>query len=112
MVTGEVANLAARLQAAALGIVLCPETFRLVRPLVETEATPPLTLKGFSTPVTGQVVRRLRDSTSTRGVPGLSSPLVGREPELTRLNAARPSSSRGAGRSSPSPVRRGSGSRA
>ena len=86
MVTGEVANLAARLQAAALGIVLCPETFRLVRPLAEAEATPPLTLKGFPTPITGQIVHRLRDAVSMRGVPGLSSPLVGREPELTRLH--------------------------
>jgi class 3 adenylate cyclase/tetratricopeptide (TPR) repeat protein len=86
MVTGEVPNLAARLQSAALGIVLCPETFRLVRPLVDTEATPPLALKGFPTPITGQVVRRLRDFATTRGVPGLSSPLVGRDPELTRLH--------------------------
>jgi class 3 adenylate cyclase/tetratricopeptide (TPR) repeat protein len=86
MVTGEVPNLAARLQSAGLGIVLCPETFRLVRPLVETEATLPLALKGFPTPITGQSVRRLRDSATTRGVPGLSSPLVGREPELTRLH--------------------------
>jgi class 3 adenylate cyclase len=86
MVTGEIANLAARLQSSARGIVLSPETFRLVRPLVETEATPPLTLKGFPTPITGQIVHRLRDSATTRGVPGLSSPLVGREPELTRLH--------------------------
>jgi class 3 adenylate cyclase len=86
MVTGEVANLAARLQAAARGIVLSPETFRLVRPLVETEATPPLTLKGFPAPITGQIVHRLRDSATTRGVPGLSSPLVGRDPELTKLH--------------------------
>jgi class 3 adenylate cyclase/tetratricopeptide (TPR) repeat protein len=86
MVTGEVPNLASRLQSAALGIVLSPETFRLVRPLVEAEATSPLTLKGFPSPITGHVVRRLRDSASTRGVPGLSSPLVGRDPELTRLH--------------------------
>src|SRR5688572_3907183 len=31
MVTGEVPNLAARLQSVAPGIILCPETFRLVR---------------------------------------------------------------------------------
>jgi class 3 adenylate cyclase len=86
MVTGEVPNLASRLQATALGIVLCPETFRLVRPLVEAEATSPLRLKGFPAPIIGQVVRRLRDSATTRGVPGLSSPLVGRDPELTRLH--------------------------
>jgi len=86
MVTGEITNLAARLQSSARGIVLSPETFRLVRPLVETEATPPLTLKGFPTPITGQIVRRLRDSATTRGVPGLSSPLVGRDLELARLH--------------------------
>src|SRR5262245_58601666 len=86
MVTGEVPILASRLQATGPGIILCPETFRLVRALVEAEATPPLTLKGFPSPITGHVVRRLRDAATARGVPGLSSPLVGRDRELAQLH--------------------------
>ena len=85
MVTGEVTNLAARLQTAAGGIVLCPETFRLVRPLVEARSTGPLQLKGFPAPVTAHVVSGLRPISTTRGVPGLSSPLVGREHEMAKL---------------------------
>jgi class 3 adenylate cyclase len=85
MVTGEVTNLAARLQTAGGGIVLCPETFRLVRPLVEANSTGPLELKGFLAPVTAHIVSGLRPSSTTRGVPGLSSPLVGREHEMAKL---------------------------
>ena len=85
MVTGEVTNLAARLQSAGAGIVLCPETFRLVRPLVDANSTGPLELKGFPAPVTAHTVSGLRPSSTTRGVPGLSSPLVGREQEMVKL---------------------------
>ena len=97
MVTGEVANLAARLQATASGIVLCPETFRLVRPLVEAESTGPLALKGFPAPVIAHVVSGFRANATLRGVPGLSSPLVGREHELARLHRCGEELGRGRG---------------
>jgi class 3 adenylate cyclase len=51
MVTGEVANLAARLQAASPGIVVSEETHRLVGPLLLVERLPSLALKGFERPV-------------------------------------------------------------
>ena len=60
MVTGEVANLAARLQAAALGVVVSAETYRLVRMLIDSEPLGPLSLKGFPMPVTAHLVTRLR----------------------------------------------------
>jgi class 3 adenylate cyclase/tetratricopeptide (TPR) repeat protein len=85
MVTGEVTNLAARLQSAALGIVVCSETHRLVRSLVESESAGPLSLKGFPAPVSAHLVTGLRSIPQPRGVPGLSSPLVGREGEATAL---------------------------
>ena len=85
MVTGEVTNLAARLQSAAHGIVVCPETLRLVRSLIESESVGPLSLKGFPAPVNAHIVTGLRSIPEPRGVPGLSSPLVGREGEATAL---------------------------
>ena len=85
MVTGEVTNLAARLQSAASGIVICPETLRLVRSLVESESLGPLALKGFPAPVNAHLATGLRSIPEPRGVPGLSSPLVGRDGEATAL---------------------------
>jgi class 3 adenylate cyclase/tetratricopeptide (TPR) repeat protein len=85
MVTGEVTNLAARLQSAALGIVVCSETLRLVRPLVESEPVGPLSLKGFPAPVNAHFVSGLRPIPEPRGVPGLSSPVVGRDREMAAL---------------------------
>jgi class 3 adenylate cyclase/tetratricopeptide (TPR) repeat protein len=86
MVTGEVANLAARLQSVADGIVVSEETHRLLEPLLEVERLAPLTLKGFPTPVTAYGVKELRALESRpRGVPGLSSPVVGRDQEMSTL---------------------------
>jgi class 3 adenylate cyclase/tetratricopeptide (TPR) repeat protein len=86
MVTGEVANLAARLQSSADGIVISEETHRLLSPLLEAEQLAPLSLKGFPGPVTAFRVMALRQRESRpRGVPGLSSPLVGRDAQLGTL---------------------------
>lgn len=52
LVTGNVANLAARLQAAGEGVVVSQATYRLLQPLLEAEPTPALDLKGFAGPVT------------------------------------------------------------
>lgn len=88
MVTGEVANLAARLQATAEGIAISEETHRLLASLLDTEPLPPLSLKGFSTPVTAYRLRGLRSLESRpRGVPGLSSSIVGRDQELSTLRS-------------------------
>jgi class 3 adenylate cyclase len=88
MVTGEVANLAARLQTSGTGVVLSEQTYRLLAPLLDVEPLPPLDLKGFPRPVTAYGLRALRTSESRlRGVPGLSSPVVGRDREIAALRA-------------------------
>jgi class 3 adenylate cyclase/tetratricopeptide (TPR) repeat protein len=86
LVTGEVANLAARLQAAGDGVVVSEETHRLLERLLDAERLPSLELKGFPRPVTAYRLRALRAPDSRlRGVPGLSSPVVGRDREMAAL---------------------------
>jgi tetratricopeptide (TPR) repeat protein len=85
MVTGEVANLAARLQSAAPGIVVSEDTHRLVTSVVESERLGPLSLKGFPAPVTAYLVTGVRPTPAPRGIPGLSSPMVGRDQEMGAL---------------------------
>ncbi len=88
MVTGEVANLAARLQTAGAGVVLSEGTYRLLEPLLDAESLPPLELKGFPRPMTAYRLHGLRTLESrVRGVPGLSSPVVGRDREIAALRA-------------------------
>jgi class 3 adenylate cyclase len=88
LVTGDVANLAARLQGVGEGVVVSQATYRLLQPLLESEPMPALDLKGFSGPVTAYRVKGLRAVDSRpRGVPGLSSPVVGRDRELDALRA-------------------------
>jgi class 3 adenylate cyclase/tetratricopeptide (TPR) repeat protein len=87
MVTGEVANLAARLQSAASGIVVSEETHRLLEPLLESKRLDPMLLKGFSEPITAYVVTGVRKlDRKPRGIPGLHSPMVGRDRETDILN--------------------------
>ena len=97
MVTGEVANLAARLQSAARGIVVSGETHRLVRTLIESEPLSPLSLKGFPAPVAAHFVTGLRPGPVSRGITGLSSPVVGRDRELTALHRCAEELARGRG---------------
>jgi class 3 adenylate cyclase/tetratricopeptide (TPR) repeat protein len=88
MVTGVVPNLAARLQAIADPIAVSEETYRQVAPLLEAEPTGPRMLKGFPEPVAAWRVLDLRGGESRpRGVPGLTSPVVGRDRELATLRA-------------------------
>jgi class 3 adenylate cyclase len=89
MVTGGVANLAARLQAASPGIAISEETYRLTGPLLLAERLPPLTLKGFEKPVTAYRVDGMRSvEAGARGIPGLTSPVVGRDAETESLRRA------------------------
>ncbi len=86
MVTGEVANLAARLQSAAAGVVVSEETYRILDPLLEAEPMRQLALKGFPGPVTAYRVTGIRTAGGRpRGIPGLSSPVVGRDAEMRTL---------------------------
>jgi predicted ATPase/class 3 adenylate cyclase len=87
LVTGEVATLAARLQSAAPGILISADTHRFLAPLLDVERLDGLSLKGFEAPVTAYRLRALRATDSRpRGIPGLSSPLVGRDAELRALH--------------------------
>ncbi len=98
MVTGDVANLAARLQTAAQGIVISEETHRLLAPLLEAQAMPPQSLKGFRNPITAYRVTGIRAVDSRpRGIPGLSSPVVGRDHELEILRRCPEELGRGRG---------------
>ncbi|CAB1074081.1 Adenylate cyclase (EC / Guanylate cyclase (EC [Olavius algarvensis Delta 1 endosymbiont] len=87
MVTGEVANLASRLQSVASGIVVSEQTHRLLELLLDSERLDDLSLKGFSEPVTACRVIGLRQlEIKPRGIPGLHSPMVGRSRETEILN--------------------------
>jgi class 3 adenylate cyclase len=86
LVTGEVANLAARLQSAAEGVVVSEATYQILDPLLEVEPMRELALKGFPGPVTAYLVTGMRTAGGRpRGIPGLSSPVVGRDAEIRTL---------------------------
>jgi class 3 adenylate cyclase len=86
LVTGDIVNVAARLEQAAGSreILLGDLTHRLVRQAVEVEPVEPLTLKGKSEPV--PAYRLLRVSQVGEGVQRRQdTPMVGREAEMTSL---------------------------
>ena len=88
---GDAVNLAARLESAAEpGTVLVSEdTHRLIAPLFETVALDPIEVKGRSEPVPVYRVLAAREQPGKpRGIPGLESPLVGREAEFAALRKA------------------------
>jgi class 3 adenylate cyclase len=86
LVTGEPVIVAARLEQVATpgDILLGPETFRLVRDLVEAEPMDDLVLKGLERPIDAY---RLLEVTSAASTHRVSSPLVGRRAELATLRA-------------------------
>jgi class 3 adenylate cyclase/tetratricopeptide (TPR) repeat protein len=88
LVTGDAVNVAARLeQAAAPGSVLIgAQTYRLVRNAVETERVPPIEARGKSESVTAYALTRVE--TDVAYVRRLDAPLVGRERDLARVEAA------------------------
>jgi class 3 adenylate cyclase/tetratricopeptide (TPR) repeat protein len=85
---GDAINLAARMeQTAAPGSVqLSEETYKLVAPFFEFQALGGIEVKGKSVPVNAYRVLVVKETPGqTRGLEGLSSPLVGREAELSAL---------------------------
>jgi class 3 adenylate cyclase/tetratricopeptide (TPR) repeat protein len=98
MVTGEVPNLAARLQSVGDGITVSETTHRLLAPHLEAERLEPLSLKGFSSPITAYRALELRGGERRHmGVTGLSSPVVGRDREMAALSACLEDLRRGRG---------------
>ena len=89
---GDTTNLAARLQTAARpgAILMSDATYRLVRGFFVVEATGPLEVRGKSEPVVAYEVVARAAATSPMSIAaerGLT-PLVGREVEIARLEAA------------------------
>ena len=90
---GDTVNLASRLeQACPVGAVLIAhDTYRHVRGIFDVQAQEPLVIKGKSEPVRTYVVLRAKARAlrlPTRGVEGIETPMVGRDGELARLQAA------------------------
>jgi class 3 adenylate cyclase len=87
MVTGDVVNVAARLQQTAEpGEVAAGErTYLATRGVFATEPIEDRSLKGKSLPVRAWRVLGAAEPARPRGVPGISSRLVGRERELALL---------------------------
>jgi class 3 adenylate cyclase/tetratricopeptide (TPR) repeat protein len=89
IVTGDVVNLAARLQQNAEPgeVVVGSLTEELTRQAIESAARPPVLAKGKVEPIKAFTVIRARSAVprQERGVPKLQAPLVGRERELRLL---------------------------
>ena len=89
VVTGDTANVAARLEQAApaMEVYIGGSTYRLVRDAVEVEPIAPLELKGKAAPVAA--FRLLTVHGTDEGVARrLDAPMVGREAEMHALEAA------------------------
>jgi class 3 adenylate cyclase/tetratricopeptide (TPR) repeat protein len=85
---GDPMNVAARLESAAEpgSVLVGEETYRLIGSDIEARDVGLLDLKGKSEPIRAyEVVGSRRAPTRTRGIPGLHSPLVGRQEELAAL---------------------------
>ena len=88
---GDAVNVAARMeQTAAAGTVqMSGDTYRLVAPLFDVEALGAIDLKGKAEPVPAyQVIGVKSEPGSSRGIAGLSAPLIGRDREIAALKAA------------------------
>lgn len=85
---GDTMNLAARMQSAADPgtMLVTQDTNELVRGAVSTRSVGALTVKGRREPVQAYAVERLTGvARPARGIPGITSPLVGRDAEMERL---------------------------
>jgi class 3 adenylate cyclase len=82
---GDAINLAARMEGAAKPgtVLITDETHKLIAPLFETEALGSIEVKGKAEPVSvHRVLAAKAVRGKMRGIAGLESPLVGREPEF------------------------------
>lgn len=98
---GDTLNVAARLQTIAEPgtVVISEDTRRLLGNDVEVKGLGPTELKGrSSTIVVYEVVAAKGTDERTRGLPGLTSPMVGRSDELESLQSLIVSSGAGTGR--------------
>ncbi len=87
---GDAINLAARLQSAAPtgGVLISHDTYVHVRGFFEARRLEPLNLKGKTEPVTVFLIEREKPRTfrtTTRGVEGVETRMIGREAPLKQL---------------------------
>ncbi len=93
VVVGDSVNLTSRLQAAAPpgGLLISHDTYRHVRGIFDVRPLEPLSLKGKREPVQAYLVLTAKPRafrTTTRGVEGIDTRMVGREADLQRLQEA------------------------
>lgn len=89
---GDAVNLASRLEHAAPlgGILMSHDTYRHVRGIFEVTPLEPISVKGKSEPIQVYTVNGIRPRSfrvTTRGVEGIETRTVGREPELERMKS-------------------------
>lgn len=88
---GDTANLAARLQslAAPATILIGPDTYQQVKHLTEVSPVGEVSVKGRSAPLAAYKVLGLKSAPGrSRGIEGITSPLVGRDAEFGQLGSA------------------------
>jgi len=91
--SGLAVHVAARLEQAATpgSLRISMDTYRQVQGLVDVDEQPPLPVKGLDQPMRTFVVQALRERRLRglrHGTDGVTAALVGRDAELTQLNAA------------------------
>jgi len=87
---GDAVNVAARMQSAARPgtVLVTAATYAFVAPIVDASDAGALELKGKSEPVRAYEIAGIRaGGTSSRGLAGIQSPMVGRDEQLARLRS-------------------------
>lgn len=89
-IRGIAVNVAARMEQTAPtgGLRISRDTYTHVRGLFDVEEQAPMRLKGIDEPIRTYLVLRARPQdfdTTTRGIEGLSTRMVGRDAEITQL---------------------------
>jgi len=92
-IRGIAVNIAARMEqtAPAGGLRISQDTYRQVRGVFEVEPQPPIAVKGVDEPILTYLVLRARPRafrTTTRGIEGVETRMIGREAELRALQDA------------------------
>ncbi|MGI9667156.1 MAG: ATP-binding protein, partial [Acidimicrobiia bacterium] len=98
---GDATNVASRIQSEARPgtLLISEDTYELVTGDVEVVPLPSVTVKGKSEPIgVFEVVSVVSTNLRRRGVPGLHSPMVGRDNELAALTRLLDTAAAGSGR--------------
>jgi predicted ATPase/class 3 adenylate cyclase len=90
--TGDTVNLANHLEQSAPdgGVLISHDTYRHVYGSFDVQSLPPLSVKGKSDPLQTYLVVRARSQSlarTLRGIEGVGTETIGREPELKRLQS-------------------------